>query len=479
MASAIAPVLWTVSEVLAATGGHTTGAADWRAYGVAIDSRTTQSGDLFVAIAGPNHDGHQFVADAIEAGASAAIVADHFEGPRAGMPLVRVSDPLEALRYLAAAARERMQGTVIAVTGSVGKTGTKEALRSALDRFKPTHASAGSLNNHWGVPLSLARLPRDASFAVFEIGMNHAGEIGPLSRLVRAHAAIVTTVDPVHLEFFDSLADIADAKAEIFEGLEAGGMAILNRDNTHYEQLAAAADQAGVTRIIGFGESDAADARLIKASHNDHCTCISADICGQAMTYKVGAPGRHWVLNSLAVLATVNAVDGDLGLAGLALADLSPLEGRGQRTSVTTRDGTILVIDESYNANPASMRAAIELLGATLVARTGRRIAVLGDMLEMGAESLAFHKELAPIIYAASVDLVFCCGTNMKGLADALSPAALGGWADDSDALVNAVVAETRPDDVFMVKGSLGSRMAPIVQALKALDRQPQNANGG
>jgi UDP-N-acetylmuramoyl-tripeptide--D-alanyl-D-alanine ligase len=479
MPGAVAPVLWTASEVLAATGGHAMGPADWQAYGVAIDSRTTQSGDLFVAIAGPNHDGHQFVADAIEAGASAAIVADHFEDPRAGIPLVRVSDPLEALRYLAATARERMQGTVIAVTGSVGKTGTKEALRSALDRFKPTHASAGSLNNHWGVPLSLARLPRDASFAVFEIGMNHAGEIGPLSRLVRPHAAIVTTVDVVHLEFFDSLADIAEAKAEIFEGLEAGGMAILNRDNTHYEQLAAAADQAGVTRIIVFGESDAADARLIKASHNEHCTCISADICGQAMTYKVGAPGRHWVLNSLAVLATVNAVDGDLGLAGLALADLSPTEGRGQRTSVTTRDGTILVIDESYNANPASMRAAIELLGATLVARTGRRIAVLGDMLELGAESPAFHKELAPIIHAASVDLVFCCGTNMKGLADALSPAALGGWADDSDALVNAVVAETRPDDVFIVKGSLGSRMAPIVQALKALDRQFQNANGG
>ncbi len=479
MPGAVAPVLWTASEVLAATGGHAMGPADWQAYGVAIDSRTTQSGDLFVAIAGPNHDGHQFVADAIEAGASAAIVADHFEDPRAGIPLVRVSDPLEALRYLAATARERMQGTVIAVTGSVGKTGTKEALRSALDRFKPTHASAGSLNNHWGVPLSLARLPRDASFAVFEIGMNHAGEIGPLSRLVRPHAAIVTTVDVVHLEFFDSLADIAEAKAEIFEGLEAGGMAILNRDNTHYEQLAAAADQAGVTRIIAFGESDAADARLIKASHNEHCTCISADICGQAMTYKVGAPGRHWVLNSLAVLATVNAVDGDLGLAGLALADLSPTEGRGQRTSVTTRDGTILVIDESYNASPASMRAAIELLGATLVARTGRRIAVLGDMLELGAESPAFHKELAPIIHAASVDLVFCCGTNMKGLADALSPAALGGWADDSDALVNAVVAETRPDDVFIVKGSLGSRMAPIVQALKALDRQFQNANGG
>ena len=479
MPGAVAPVLWTASEVLAATGGRATGAAGWQAYGVAIDSRTIQSGDLFVAIAGPNHDGHQFVAAAIDAGATAAIVADHFEASSEDMPLVRVLDPLEALRCLGAAARERMQGTVIAVTGSVGKTGTKEALRGALDRFKPTHASVGSLNNHWGVPLSLARLPRDAGFAVFEIGMNHAGEIGPLSRLVRPHAAIITTVDPVHLEFFDSVAAIADAKAEIFEGLEAGGIAILNRDNAHYERLATAATQAGVVRIIGFGESDAADARLIKASHNEHCTCISADICGQAMTYKVGAPGRHWVVNSLAVLATVKAVDGDLGLAGLALADLSPPEGRGQRTSVSTRDGTFLVIDESYNANPASMRAAIELLGATLVARTGRRIAVLGDMLEMGAESPAFHEALASIIDAASVELVFCCGTNMKALANTLSPAVLGGWTDDSAALVNAVVAEARPDDVFMVKGSLGSRMAPIVHALKALDRQPQHANGG
>jgi UDP-N-acetylmuramoyl-tripeptide--D-alanyl-D-alanine ligase len=479
MAGAVAPVLWTASEVLDATGGRATGAADWQAYGVAIDSRTIQSGDLFVAIAGPNHDGHQFVAAAIDAGAIAAIVADNFEATSDAMPLVRVSDPLEALRCLGAAARERMQGTVIAVTGSVGKTGTKEALRGALDRFKSTHASVGSLNNHWGVPLSLARLPRDAGFAVFEIGMNHAGEIGPLSRLVRPHAAIITTVDPVHLEFFDSVAAIADAKAEIFEGLEAGGIAILNRDNAHYERLATAATQSGVARIIGFGESDAADARLIKASHNEHCTCISADICGQAMTYKVGAPGRHWVVNSLAVLATVKAVDGDLGLAGLALADLSPPEGRGQRTSVSTRDGTFLVIDESYNANPASMRAAIELLGATLVARTGRRIAVLGDMLEMGAESPAFHEALAPIIDAASVELVFCCGTNMKALANTLSPAVLGGWTDNSAALVNAVVAEVRPDDVFMVKGSLGSRMAPIVHALKALDRQPQHANGG
>lgn len=479
MTHASRPVLWTSADVLAATGGVASDDATWQAHGVAIDSRTLQPGDLFVAITGPNHDGHRFVADALANGACAAIVSNGYDAPAADMPLVRVSDPLAALRGLGAAARARMQGTVIAVTGSVGKTGTKEALRGALDRFKPTHASVGSFNNHWGVPLSLARMPRDAGFAVFEIGMNHAGEIGPLSRLVRPHAAIITTVEPVHLEFFDSVIGIADAKAEIFEGLESDGIAILNRDNAHYDRLARAATKAGAGRIIGFGESQAAQSRLIKAAHNETCTCISADICGQAMTYKIGAPGRHWVINSLAVLAAVSAVDADLGLAGLALADLSPPEGRGQRTTVTTRDGTFLVIDESYNANPASMRAAIELLGATLVARTGRRIAVLGDMLEMGDESPTFHKDLAPIIDAASVDLLFCCGPNMKALADALSPAVVGAWTDDSASLVDAVVAEARPDDVFMVKGSLGSRMAPIVQALKALDRQPQRANGG
>ncbi len=471
--------LWTGAEIVAATGGVVSAGPDWHATGVAIDSRTTHDGDLFVAIAGPNHDGHRFVADAFAQGASAAIVRHDFDGATPQMRVVRVDDPLEALRRLGIAARARMHGTVVAVTGSVGKTGTKEALRAALHRHRATHASTASLNNHWGVPLSLARMPRDSGYAVFEVGMNHAGEIGPLARLIRPHAAIVTTVEPVHLEFFDSVTSIADAKAEIFEGLERDGIAVLNRDNPHFDRLAAAARASGASQVVGFGESEAADARLIKAAMNENCSCISADICGQAMTYKVGAPGRHWVVNSLAVLAAVSAVGADLGLAGLALAELSPPEGRGQRTEVATRDGSFLVIDESYNANPASMRAAIELLGASPVARSGRRVAVLGDMLEMGAESPSFHAALAQTIAAAGVDLVYCCGANMKALADALPVALLGGWTEDSAQLSDTVVGAARPGDVFMVKGSLGSRMAPIVQALKELDRTPRRVNGG
>ncbi len=469
--------LWTRDEAIAATGGTAEG-GDWKATGVAIDSRTIHTGDVFFAIAGPNHDGHAFVADAIASGAVAAVVRKGYAPPR-DLALIEVDDPLKALRGLGAAARARMPGKVVAVTGSVGKTGTKEALRAALSRRGATHASAASFNNHWGVPLSLARMPRDTEFGVFEIGMNHAGEITPLSKLVRPNVAIITTVEPVHLEFFDSVTAIADAKAEIFAGLEPHGVAILNRDNPHFERLADAARAAGAVQIIGFGESEAADARLIKASMNENCSCISADICGQAMTYKVGAPGRHWVANSLAVLAAVSTIGGDLGLAGLALAELAPPEGRGQRTEIALRDGAVLLIDESYNANPASMRAAIELLGDSPVTRSGRRIAVLGDMLEMGAESPSFHSALAPVITDAHVDAVFCCGANMKSLASALPAAILGAWTQDSDELVNEVVSAVQPGDVVMVKGSLGSRMAPIVSALKSLDRSPRRANGG
>jgi len=469
--------LWASEDVVAATGGAASGGA-WAADGISIDSRTVKDGDLFVAIAGPNHDGHAFVADAIRNGAVAALVRADFVSQK-NAPLVAVDDPLGALRKLGAAARARMDGKVIAVTGSVGKTGTKEALRASLARRASTHASAASFNNHWGVPLSLARMPADTAFGVFEIGMNHAGEITPLSQLVRPHVAIVTTVEPVHLEFFDSVTAIADAKAEIFAGLEPDGTAIINRDNPHYERLAETARAAGAGRIVGFGKAEAAEARLIKASMHATCSCISADICGQAMTYKVGAPGAHWVMNSLAVLAAVAAVDGDLGLAGLALAELAPPEGRGQRTEILLRDGAILLIDESYNANPASMRAAIELLGGAQVTGEGRRIAVLGDMLEMGAESSAFHADLAPAVEAARVDAVFCCGPHMKALADALPVATLGAWAEDSAALADDVIAAVRPGDVVMVKGSLGSRMTSVVQALKALDRTPRRANGG
>jgi len=469
--------LWQCAEVLTATGGASKGDRDWAAAGVSIDSRTTRAGDLFVAIRGPNHDGHRFTADAFARGAVAAIV----EPGRTDLaPQVAVPDTLAALASLGRESRRRSSARVVAVTGSVGKTSTKEALAAALGRHKPTHSSIGSFNNHWGVPLSLARMPRESAFAAFEIGMNHAGEITPLSRLVRPHVAIVTTVEAVHLEFFSSVREIALAKAEIFAGLEPGGIAVLNRDNMYFDLLSERANACGAARIVSFGETERADARLIKAVFHPDCTCISADIDGQPMTYKVGIPGRHWVRNSLAVLAAVKALGGDLGLAGLALGVLSPPTGRGNRHTVNLPAGSFTVIDESYNANPASMQAAIATLGESPIVRGARRIAVLGDMLEMGDDAATFHRDLAKPIAAAKVDLVFCAGTNMRALAQALPQARLGGYTGNAAELIAQVAQAVRPGDVVMIKGSYGSRMGPIVEALRMLGQPaPRRANGG
>jgi UDP-N-acetylmuramoyl-tripeptide--D-alanyl-D-alanine ligase len=468
--------LWTAAEIRAAIQGEMADGS-WTASGVAIDSRTLVAGDLFIAIRGPKHDGHAFVADAFAKGAVAAIV-DH---PIAGaMPTLVVPDTLAALRALAAAARRRTGARIAAITGSVGKTSTKEALGAALARHRPTHASVGSFNNQWGVPLSLSRMPRDSGYGVFELGMNHAGEIVPLTRLARPHLAIVTTVEAVHLEFFASVRDIAEAKAEIFDGLEAGGIAVLNRDNAYFDLLRERALARGAARVIGFGESRAADVRLIRAVAHPDCTCISADIDGQAMTYKVGAPGRPWVINSLAVLAAVKAIGADLGLAGLALATLVPPAGRGSRHVVELPSGPLLVIDESYNASPASMRAALATLGTAPVARGGRRIAVLGDMLELGTDSAGFHRDLAAAVEASGIDLVFCCGPDMRTLADALPASRRAAHAATSEMLLRDVVEAVRAGDAVMVKGSLGSRMAPIVAALRGLgEAAPRRANGG
>jgi UDP-N-acetylmuramoyl-tripeptide--D-alanyl-D-alanine ligase len=376
---------------------------------------------------------------------------------------------LAALRALAAAARARLQGKVIGVTGSVGKTGTKEALRLALSQDGETHASAASYNNHWGVPLSLARCPASARYAVLEMGMNHAGEIEPLSRLARPHVAIITTVAPVHLEFFGSLAKIADAKAEIFLGLEAGGAAVINRDNSQFAHLKRRAKQAGVARIVSFGEHEQADARLIKCALHPGCSAVQADILGTELTYKIGAPGRHLVHNSLAVLAAAVLVGADLALAALALADFKPASGRGAAFEIDLPGGPATVIDESYNANPASMAAALALLGQRPVGARGRRIAVLGDMLELGPRGRALHRGLLAPVDANAIDLVFCCGPLMRALWRALPASRRGGYAEDSAALEPQVLSAVGAGDVVMVKGSLGSRMAPIVKALQKL----------
>jgi UDP-N-acetylmuramoyl-tripeptide--D-alanyl-D-alanine ligase len=459
--------LWALDAMTAAMRAEGAGALPADVNGISIDSRTLVKGDAFFAIKGENRDGHDFVEGALKAGAGLAVLEREQRDRFPGAPLLIVPDVLEALRDLARAARARLSAKVIAVTGSVGKTSTKEALRLALSAEGETHASIASYNNHWGVPLSLARCPAGAKYAVFEIGMNHAGEITPLTQLVRPHVGIITGIEPVHLEYFGSLEKIADAKAEIFSGVEPGGAVVLNRDNAQYERLATAARAAHIERLVSFGEHAAADARLIQFSLQADGSTVQARILGQTVTYKVGAPGRHLVLNSLAVLAAASLVGADLALAALALNNLKPASGRGARTMLSVPGGKALLIDESYNANPASMRAAIALLGGAPVGKRGRRIAVLGDMLELGPAGAELHRALADTIEAAEIDLVFCSGPLMRALWEALPSRARGGYAETAAGLESTVLAAIQAGDAVMVKGSLGSRMGPIVRALE------------
>jgi UDP-N-acetylmuramoyl-tripeptide--D-alanyl-D-alanine ligase len=436
--------------------------------GLSIDTRTIKPGEAFFAIQGENRDGHEFVEAALQAGAGLAVVARRkMAAMPQGAPLLIADDALAGLNDLAKASRARSQAKIVAVTGSVGKTGTKEALRLVLGRQGETHASAASYNNHWGVPLSLALMPQSAKFGVFEIGMNHAGEITPLTKLVRPHVAIVTTIAPVHLEFFGTLAAIADAKAEIFLGVEPGGTAVLNADNPQFAHLKRAAQVAGVKHIVAFGESDGADAHLAKVSLQAETSTVQASILGRDVTYKLGAPGRHVVENSLAVLAAAQLLGADLALAALALADLKAPAGRGERVTLELPGGAVLLIDESYNANPVSMRAALALLGQVPMKGMGRRIAVLGDMLELGPEGAALHADLADAVTGNAVDLVFCSGPLMKSLWDALPSGRRGGYADTSAALEPEILGAIAANDAVMIKGSLGSRMSPIVKALR------------
>jgi UDP-N-acetylmuramoyl-tripeptide--D-alanyl-D-alanine ligase len=460
--------LWTLDDMAKAMRAEKSGALPADISGISIDSRSIGNGEGFFAVQGDSRDGHEFVEAALKAGAGAAVVA-RGKPFAAGAPLLIVDDVLEGLRDLARAARARTAAKVTAVTGSVGKTGTKEALRLALTPDGETHASAASYNNHWGVPLSLARCPASAKYAVFEIGMNHAGEITPLVKMVRPHLAIVTAIEPVHLEYFGSLEKIADAKAEIFSGIEPDGAAILNRDNAQFGQLAAAAKAAGVARIVSFGEDDESDAMLVRCAIQPDSSTVEALILGEPVTYKLGAPGKHLVLNSLAVLTAVSLLGADLALGALALNRLKPATGRGTRNVLNVPGGSALLIDESYNANPASMAAAIALLGQAPVGPQGRRIAVLGDMLELGPQGAALHRDLAPPIEAAALDLVYCCGPLMRALWEALPSGLRGGYAETAAALEPAVLDTIRDGDAIMVKGSLGSKMGPIV---KALERQ-------
>jgi UDP-N-acetylmuramoyl-tripeptide--D-alanyl-D-alanine ligase len=460
--------LWTLGAMAAAMRAAVQGTPPEPITGLSIDSRTVAPGEAYFAIKGEVHDGHAFVEAALKAGAALAVVETaQREKFAADAPLLVVDDVLAGLVELAHAARARLAGQVIAVTGSVGKTSTKEALRRVLEAQGATHASTASFNNHWGVPLSLARCPADARFAISEIGMNHAGEIQPLVKMVRPHVAIITNVEPVHLEFFAGIEAIADAKAEIFEGLEPDGAVVLNRDNAQFARLQRRAKKLGISRIVSFGAEAKAEARLLDLSLHATCSAVHADILGQQVTYKLGMPGRHMAMNSLAVLAASALVGADLARAALSLSQIEPIAGRGVRRELQLANGEAILIDESYNANPASMAAALNVLGQAPVGPHGRRIAILGDMLELGPTGAALHRGLIEAIKANHIDLVYCCGPLMRNLWDALSTGKRGGYAESAAALEAQAVTAVRAGDAIMVKGSLGSKMKTVVNALE------------
>jgi UDP-N-acetylmuramoyl-tripeptide--D-alanyl-D-alanine ligase len=460
--------LWTSAAMAEAMRAAAQGSLPSGVIGLSIDSRTLRPGEAYFAIKGDVHDGHSFVEAALKAGAALAVVESaQRENFPADAPLLIVDDVLAGLVELARASRARLEARIIAVTGSVGKTSTKEALRHVLSAQGETHASVASFNNHWGVPLSLARCPASARFAVFEIGMNHVGEITPLVKLVRPHVAVITTVEPVHLEFFSGIEQIADAKAEIFLGLEPDGAVVLNRDNAQFARLQARARELGIARIVSFGTDAQSDARLLDVSLQAARSDVHASILGHDVTYKISMPGRHMAMNSLAVLAGASLIGADLARAALSLSQLEAPAGRGARRTLDVGTGEATLIDESYNANPASMAAALNVLGQAQLGSQGRRIAVLGDMLELGPTGPALHRGLAEAVNANNIDLVYCCGPLMRNLWDALSTARRGGYADSSASLETEVVAAIRPGDAVMVKGSLGSKMKRIVNALE------------
>ena len=456
--------LWTSAEIEAATGGRLSG-APFEASGITYNSREIVPGDLFLALKGAR-DGHDFAASAFEAGATGAIT----ERPVEGGPSVVVPDTLRALEALGVASRERApQVRRGAVTGSVGKTSVTQAIKAGLDLAGPAHASIKSYNNHIGVPLTLARMPRTARRAVFEIGMNAPGEIAPLSRFVRPHAACVTTVGPVHIEAFaDGEAGVAREKAAIFEGLAEGGVAIFNADNAFASVLNGTARGLGA-RIVTFGSGAGCDARLIDFRPHDGGARVTAELFGRPVDFTLSQSGFHWGLNSLCVLLMLDALDVPLETGLQALADFQPLAGRGQVTRVTAPGGAFTLIDESYNANPLSMAAGFRSLGAKPVAPGGRRIVVLTDMLELGDRSRDLHEGLAQPIEAAGLDLVHAAGPEMKRLHDALPVSRRGLWRETAAELAAEAGLLAGANDIVMVKGSNGSKASLVARALAAL----------
>lgn len=450
--------LWRAEDAAAATGGRLTG-GPWVANGVSIDTREIRADDLFVALK-DQRDGHEFVASAFGNGASAALV----ERESGAGPELVVDDTLQALRDLGAAARERSDARRVAVTGSVGKTSVKEALAAVFEKAGRAHASARSFNNHWGAPLTLARMPADTRRAVFELGMNHAGELTDLSGLVKPHIAAITRIGEAHIGFFKSLEAIADAKAEIFSGLEADGVAVINADDPQSGRLRAA---AGDRRIVTFGRAADADARILDYRSGDTGGEGEIAVFGETVKFQIPIPGAHWAENAACVFACAAMADVDAQTTAAALSAFQAPAGRGGVIQASADGKPFTLIDDSYNANPVSMRAALAALGGRQPEGEGRRIAVLGEMLELGDDAAGYHARLAGPIAAAGVDLVFVSGELMGALWDALPASARGGRYASGGEVSDALRGAIRPGDVVLVKGSNASGMSRVAAALK------------
>jgi UDP-N-acetylmuramoyl-tripeptide--D-alanyl-D-alanine ligase len=457
--------LWTAEAAAEATGGRLVGKDSWIAAGLSIDSRTLQPGDLFVALTDVR-DGHDFVRDAFAKGAAAALVNRPIED--AGALLVVDGDVLSALGRLAAAARARSPARIAAITGSVGKTSVKEALAAMLAPSGATHHAVKSFNNHIGVPLTLARMPETATFAVLEIGMNNRGEIKPLAELARPDVALVTTIAPVHIENLGTLEAIADEKGDLYAGLAPGGVALVPADAPHADRLQALAERHAA-HVIRFGRGEGCASRLLSYDAGPDFGEGVAEIDGKRVTYRVGAPGAQWALNGLAALTAAAVLGADFEAAVSALARLEPAEGRGRTKQVEALFGAFTLVDDAYNASPVSVAAAIETLAQRPVGPGGRRIAALGDMLELGPDSPRYHADLAEPIERFGVDLVFCAGPKMAALWERVPVSRRGGYAGDAEGLAGLLAGALKAGDVVLVKGSNGSRMMRVVDALAAL----------
>jgi UDP-N-acetylmuramoyl-tripeptide--D-alanyl-D-alanine ligase len=466
--------LWTSAEAEAATGGKST--VDWVASGVSIDTRTLQKGDLFVALSAAR-DGHEFVALALEKGAAAALVSHIPDGMNEDAPLLVVPDALNGLEDLGRAARARTDARIVAVTGSVGKTSTKEMLRAMLGDQGRTHASVASYNNHWGVPLTLARMPAGTEYGVIEIGMNHPGEIAPLSKMARPHVTLITTVAAAHLEAFDNIEGIALEKASVMEGLEYGGVSVMNNDIDTAAILQAKAHDLK-RRDVGFGEHGF-DYVLKDVQIVGDTTIVQAAANEQPLLFKIATAGRHFAMNGLGALAACEALGADLALAAGSLGRWSPFEGRGAREVIVLDPVethlALELIDDSYNANPTSMAASLEVLAAAAVTNNtgrvakGRRIAYLGDMKELGPKAEALHVEMAIHNAAAELDTIHCIGPLMKAMYDALPDAQKGRWTETSAEMVQGIRRDLDAGDVVLAKGSLSMKLGLVVDAIRKM----------